>query len=61
MMTLNQEAGAVNGNKSAFLSKSGSNDRFTGVYTDTTEATLSPTKHSRDLKGSPMAYYTKQV
>lgn len=59
MMTLNQEAGAVNSSKNDFLSRSGSNDRFTGAYTDNTEATLSPVKHARDLKGSPMAYYTK--
>ena len=60
-MTINQEHGAMNTSKNDFLKRSGSNDRFTGAYTDTTGSTLSPVKHARDLKGSPMAYYTNQV
>ena len=60
-MTLNQEATSTNNNKSEFLQRNGSNDRFTGTYTDNTEATMSPGNHARDLKGSPMAYYSKQV
>ena len=61
MMTLNQEAAASNNNKSEFLKRTGSNDRFTGVYSDTTGATFSPVRNTRDLKGSPMQYYSKQV
>ena len=57
-MTLNQEASSTNNNKNDFLKRSGSNDRFTGVYTDATGSTMSPIKHRRDLKGSPMAYYS---
>ena len=45
----------------AFLKRSGSNDRFTGAYMDSTGATLSPAKHARDLNGSPMLSYTSKV
>ena len=61
MMTINQEHASKGSQSNSFLQRSGSNDRFTGAYMDSTGATLSPKKYSRDLNGSPMLSYTSKV
>ena len=38
------------------MSQTGGFDRFDGNYFDATDTTVSPKKHTRDLKGSPLQY-----
>lgn len=59
-MTINQGAHAKQNNK-AYLSQTGGFHKFRGEYIDTTETTVSPKKHSKDLKGSPLRYFEDQV
>ena len=57
-VTLNQDRRM---NKSEFIGRTGSVDKFTKQYEDLSYSTMSPAKHKRDLKGSPMAYYSNEV
>lgn len=43
------------------MSKTGGFDKFRGDYYDATQTTVSPKKHTRDLKGSPLQYAMDQV
>jgi len=43
------------------MSQTGTFDKFRGIYNDTTGTTMSPKKHMRDLKGSPLSYFGDQV
>ena len=60
MMTINNDNTQKSKN-AAYLSKTGTFDKFRGDYHDQTYTTMSPKKHTRDLKGSPLQYYQDQV
>ena len=53
MMSMNLESQATTNNQT-YLNKTGTFDKFKGTYHDLTDTTVSPKKHSRDLKGSPL-------
>lgn len=59
-MTINNDNTQKQKN-AGYLNATGTFDRFRGVYHDTTDTTVSPKKHMRDLKGSPLQYYQDQV
>ena len=60
MMTINKDAQEKTKN-SAYLSQTGAFDKFRGTYHDQTGTTVSPKKHARDLRGSPMLIHQDEV
>lgn len=60
MLTLNNDKTVKEKNQS-YMSQTGTFDKFRGIYNDHTDTTVSPKKHTRDLKGSPLAHLTDTI
>ena len=61
MMSMNLDAQQTRTDNQNYLSKTGTFDKFKGTYFDHTDTTVSPKKHSRDLKGSPLQIHQDAV
>lgn len=60
MMTINKDTTERFKNKD-YLSQTGTFDKFRGTYEDHTGTTVSPKKHARELRGSPMLVHQDEV
>lgn len=60
MLTINNDK-TVKEKNSRYMSQTGTFDKFRGIYNDHTDTTVSPKKHTRDLKGSPLAHLQDNI